>query len=295
MTCNKESVCCVGPPGSQGKKGVTGNTGATGNTGSVGPQGPKGPEGPQGPEGATGPRGPPGVPGTAGAKGDPGPAGPMGPQGPPGEPGKDGINGTNGLTGPPGSNGPTGPQGPAGSSGATGQAAGIESAFVWSSQKQTIKNIQAFQYITFNKPLTGPTGFSFSSSTESGYTSATTFTLTKNGGYFLITFKIDVRAGEADAPTNVTDSSAVLTLNGTEIPGSCSLIQSPGDRHLYSIQNTVLLRLAVGDKISLLAWVSDSDGSIGDPSALSVFQPTLPSGAIPSEAVASLVFTRISN
>jgi hypothetical protein len=295
MTCNKESVCCVGPPGMQGKRGVTGNVGSTGNTGAVGPQGPAGEAGEKGDDGPPGPRGPQGLPGVQGQPGPQGEPGVTGPQGPPGEPGKDGVNGNDGLPGPAGPMGPTGPTGLQGVSGATGQAAGIESAFVWSSQKQTIKNIQAFQYVTFNKPLIGPTGFSFSSSTESGYTSPTTFTLTKNNGFFLITFKIDVRSGEADVPTSYTDSAAVLTLNSVEIPGSCSLVQAPGDRHLYSISNTVLLRLAVGDKISLLAWVSDSDGSIGDPSALSIFQPVMPSGAVPNEAVASLVFTRISN
>jgi hypothetical protein len=287
-SCKK---CCLGPRGFDGSVGCSGEKGNDGPQGQTGPMGPQGPPGQVGEAGPVGPQGPPGKNGSTGAQGEKGNVGAQGPKGDTGPPGRDGLNGQDGI---PGVQGPQGPAGPSGGVGPTGSAAGIESAFVWSSQKQTIKSIASFQYITFNNNIIGPSGFSLSSSTEPNYSAPTTFTLTKNAGWFLITYKIDIRSGEADYPTSYTDSAACLTKNGTEIPGSNSVVQAPGDRHIYSVQNTVLVKLSIGDKISLLAWVSDSDGSIGDNGSLLTFKPPLPSGLVPTEAVASLVFTRIA-
>ena len=60
---------------------------------------------------------------------------------------------------------------------------------------------------------------------------------------------------------------------------------------VYTISNTVLANLNKNDSIALLFWSTDSETHIGDPTFV---KGLLPSGLVPTEATASIVFTRIS-
>jgi hypothetical protein len=89
-----------------------------------------------------------------------------------------------------------------------------------------------------------------------------------------------------------TDCASVLTKNGTAITGSSTLVEAPETNHIYTISNTVLADLSANDVISLLFWSGDIGSHIGDPSYLT---GKLPSGLVPKEATASIVFTRITS
>jgi hypothetical protein len=186
--------------------------------------------------------------------------------------------------------------GAAGPTGEPGSNASINSVFVWSSQEQSLKNITQFQLVTFNKPQVGPTGSAWTSTIESGYTSPTTFKCPKSGWY-LLTYKLDIRSGQINAPTDRTNSASVLLRNNIELAGSTSMTEAPGDRHIYATSNTILCQLAANDLIQLAFWGSDMDAHIGEPSLLTTtYKPTLPGTTIvPSEATASIVFSRISS
>ena len=147
-----------------------------------------------------------------------------------------------------------------------------------------------FQYVTFEKTPIGPTGSGWTTSTQSGYSAPTDFIVPLNG-YYLLTYKLDVRSGGNQTPTSSTDCSTVLTRNGSQIDGSCTLVEAPEANHIYTISNTVLVNLVAKDSIALLFWSSDSNTRIGDPSFV---KGILPSGGTPIEATASIVFTRIS-
>jgi hypothetical protein len=137
----------------------------------------------------------------------------------------------------------------------------------------------------------GPSGNGWTTTTEPGYFNPTNF-IVPSDGYYLLTYKLDVRSGGGAPPTSSTDCSTVLTQNGNEIPGSCTLVEAPEANHIYTISNTVLTTLFSGDVISLLFWSNDPNTKIGDPSFV---KGLLPNGSIPLEATASVVFTRISN
>jgi hypothetical protein len=47
----------------------------------------------------------------------------------------------------------------------------------------------------------------------------------------------------------------------------------------------------IGDSVSLMFWSTDLGTQIGDPTFI---KGTLPSGAVPTEATASIVFTKLS-
>ena len=126
---------------------------------------------------------------------------------------------------------------------------------------------------------------------ESGYSDTTDFIVPSNG-YYLLTYKLDVRSGGGSSPASSTECSSLLTQNGVEIKGSCTLVEAPESNHIYTISNTVLAELFTGDIISLLFWSGDLGTHIGDPSFIT---GVLPSGVFPLEATASIVFTRISN
>jgi hypothetical protein len=215
--------------------------------------------------------------GPQGIQGLSGEIGPMGPQGIQGLTGEMGPQGIQGLTGE------IGPQGPA------GQNTAISSMFVYSSVKQLNLNVVTFQYVTFENPLIGPIGSGWTSAIQSGYTQPTTF-IVPSSGFYLLTYKLDVRSGGRQIPNN-TDCSTVLTRNGIEIAGSATLVEAPDVNHIYTISNTVLVDLTVGDQISLLFWSNDLGTCIGDPIFLNGI---LPNGNVPLEATASIVFTKIT-
>lgn len=210
----------------------------------------------------------------------PGPTGPQGPQGVQGSQGPQGIQGLQGSQGSQGSEGPTGP---------VGQNAAISSIFVWSAILQPNINVANFQYVIFENTPIGPTGSGWTSTTQPGYSAPTNFIVPSNG-FYLLTYKLDVRSGGNQTPNN-TDCSTVLTRNGIQINGSATLVEAPEENHIYTISNTVLTNLSLGDNVSLLFWSSDLGTHIGDPSFL---KGKLPGGVVPNEATASIVFTKIS-
>ena len=77
-------------------------------------------------------------------------------------------------------------------------------------------NNTKFQYVTFEHPPIGPSGFGWTTSTESGYSAPTNFIAPTNGWY-LLTYKLDVRSGGGTSPSSSTDCSTVLTNNGIQI------------------------------------------------------------------------------
>jgi hypothetical protein len=162
--------------------------------------------------------------------------------------------------------------------------------FVYSSVAQLNRNIKLFQYVTFENPLIGPIGSGWTTLIEPSYSNATTF-ITPSNGYYLLTYKVDVRSGGSESPNN-TNCATVLTKNGTTIVGSATLVEAPETNHIYTISNTVLVNIVVGDRISLLFWSSDSGTRIGDPLFI---KGLLPNGSIPIEATASIVFSKISS
>ena len=157
---------------------------------------------------------------------------------------------------------------------------------------QTNINISFFQYVTFEKPFIGPIGSGWVTSIESGYTQPTTF-IVPSTGYYLLTYKLDVRSGGGQSPSSNTKASSLLIRNGNMIDGSTTLVEAPESNHIYTISNTVLANLTVGDRISLLFWSNDTGTRIGDPSILTGFLPG--SVIVPTEATASIVFSKISS
>ena len=108
-----------------------------------------------------------------------------------------------------------------------------------------------------------------------------------------MTYKLDVRSGGGQLPNSNTNCATVLTKNGIQIPGSATLVEAPETNHIYTISNTVLVNLLVGDSIALMFWSNDAGTRVGDPYYLT---GKLPLGLIvPTEATASIVFTKISS
>jgi hypothetical protein len=140
-------------------------------------------------------------------------------------------------------------------------------------------------------PLVGPVGSAWSTTTQPTYSAPTNFIVPSNG-YYLLTYKVDVRSGGNSSPTSNTDCSVVLTRNGNEMDGSTTLVEAPESNHIYTISNTVLVNLTVGDSIALLFWSRDLGTHIGDPAFVIGL---LPNGNVPNEATASIVFTKISS
>ena len=301
----------IGPAGKQGLQGLTGEQGLDGLkgdqgeqglqglTGLQGEQGLQGLTGLQGEKGLTGLQGEQGLQGLTGLQGEKGEQGEKGLDGLQGEQGEKGLDGLQGLTGEQGltglqgekgEQGLTGEQGIKGDQGIPGQNAAISSIFVWSGALQQNLNITKFQYVTFEKPLIGPSGSGWTTTTQSGYTNPTNFIVPANG-FYLLTYKIDVRSGGNSSPTSNNDSSTVLTVNGQVIPGSTTLVEAPQENHIYTISNTVLCDLSMNDSVALLFWSTDIGAHIGDPSFV---KGLLPSGVVPAEATASIVFTRIN-
>jgi hypothetical protein len=251
----------TGSIGSQGSIGYTGTVGATGPSGSTGSVGSQGLLGPTGNDGATGPIG------STGSLGD------------------------TGAVGPTGNQGMIGYTGPQGFTGAEGKNAAISSIFVWSDLSQNHTSITTFQYVYFENVPTGPAGSGWTTITDPSFTHPTAFVV-PSSGFYLLTYKIDVRSGGNLVPGSNSDCATVLTKNGNEINGSATLVEAPETNHIYTISNTVLVDLSFNDRISLLFWSGDIGSHIGDPSFLT---GKLPNGNIPKESTASIVFSKISN
>jgi hypothetical protein len=256
--------------GSTGSDGLVGPTGSFGPTGSDGLVGPTGSFGPTGLDGLVGPTGPTGPTGSDGLVGPTGPTGPTG---------------LDGLVGPTGSDGLTGPTGP------NSPVVAISSIFIWSNLLQTNRNVVNFQYVYFENTPIGPVGSGWTTTTQPTYPSPTNFIVPATG-YYLLTYKLDVRSGGGQSPSSSTRCSTVLTKNGIQISGSATLVEAPESNHIYTISNTVLASLTLNDSIALMIWSNDLGTQIGDPTDLTGI---LPIGAVvPNEATASVVFTRIT-
>ena len=158
-----------------------------------------------------------------------------------------------------------------------------------------------------NPPLGPPgNGWSFTDGTQTEITSA-------ESGWYLVTYKIDLRTNGIVAGADSMRAAAVLTLSDpggplTEVDGSMSAAQAPDSNHEYSISNTVLVAYDAGRELGLYWWAQYYDGTVvvADQTGLSLgpnatvaespwIPATLPGTAIvPSEATASLVITRIT-
>ncbi len=246
----------------------------------------KGETGPKGDTGLKGDNGETGTKGDTGLKGDTGETGPKGDTGETGTKGDTGLKGDTGDTGPKGDTGDTGPKGDTGS---TGENSAISSIFVWSSLQQLNRSNTNFQYVEFEKTPIGPNGFGWINNSRPTYTYSTDF-IVPTSGYYLMTYKLDVRSGGGSSPSSSTNCATVLTRNGLEIEGSTTLVEAPESNHIYTISNTILALLDINDNVSLLFWSEDIGTKIGDPTFLTGI---LPNGTTANEATASIVFTRI--
>jgi hypothetical protein len=166
----------------------------------------------------------------------------------------------------------------------------MSSIFVWSNISQNNIDKTKFQYVTFENSPIGPVGSGWTTNIDPSYSDTTAF-IVPVSGFYLLTYKLDVRSGSGSIPISSTDGATVLTRNGNEIPGSSTLVEAPESNHVYTISNTVLVDLSINDEISLLFWSGDIGTRIGDPSKLTGI---LPNGTNVNEATASIVFTKIT-
>lgn len=212
------------------------------------------------------------------------------------------MKGMTGRTGRTGIKGITGP---------AGQNAAIASIFLWTntSQVKTMTGMtnDKFQAVAFEQTPVGPPGSGWS---VVGGSSNTQFTCTQSGWY-LMTYKVDVRTNSAGvSPTpDYTRAAAALMKNNMEITGSGSAAQAPDTSHMYSISNTVLVQYTAGENIGVQWWMgyySSSSGGTLIPSVTGLslgpnqtpwitadFDPSTPVVDPFVEAMASLVITRI--
>jgi hypothetical protein len=150
-------------------------------------------------------------------------------------------------------------------------------------------NPTKFQYVTFENPLVGPPSNGWTTGTEAGYTSPTTF-IAPSTGYYKIDYKVDVNADGLNG-NNVAAISTTLICNGAEINGSVSLGQISKDKGGFVLTASVIVSLATNDRISLLFWSNDTDAKIGEPALITGL---LPGGAVPVETTASISFIKIA-
>jgi hypothetical protein len=135
-------------------------------------------------------------------------------------------------------------------------------------------------------------GNGWTTTTEATYTDPTNFVVPTTGIY-LITYKLDVRAGSGATPVFNTDCATTLTRNGVQIPGSTTLIEAPETNHVYVMTNTIITSLTSSDSIALMFWSTDPGTHVGDPAFVKGQLPL--NNVVPTEATASIVFTRISS
>ena len=231
----------------------------------------------------------------------PGPSltGPTGPTGPTGFAGKS-KQGPIGSTGSTGITGPTGPTGLSlqGPIGPVQDLQPFQSATIFNSGtggvQPRIGPTGSFQTVSFNGSLTGPVGFGW---TE---TVGNTGFVCPDDGWFILNYRMDVRGDGDGVP--ITGAYAAATLynvnKGSEIPGSSSLVRTPNnDRHIYSIQNTVLAQLQQNDTIQVLFWADPygTEMQIGD-SRIQLGTVNVPPGPsfVPVEDSVTLTFVRFA-
>jgi hypothetical protein len=284
---------CRGPTGSQGERGSDGKKGSNGSTGDVGQKGPVGNTGCVGDPGPVGEMGYQGITGQNGSVGSPGVQGPVGLPGEKGADGKDGIDGQNGLPGSIGSVGPMGPKGPTGNNGAPGTI-GIESIYLWSTKDQNLRQVNHFQYVEFDKSPIGPEDHIWTLTSEPGYSNPTTFICAK-AGHYLLFFKLDIFAGNSPTSEDINPtecvSAACIFINGIEAGGSCSVVEAPEERHVYSCSNQILVNLKSSDKVTLVWWSTDAYTTLGNSVIL---QGILPNGKKATQCCASFVIVRVA-
>jgi hypothetical protein len=280
--------------GIQGNIGIEGPANTFGYTGSTGIN-------PTGPAseffGETGPQGPAvfiaGFGGPTGPTGETGPTGPTGPTGI-GYPGEAGITG---VTGPTGVDGGTfeGPLGPIQDL-PPFQSASIFNGGTGTDQGRTGPT-GSFQNVSFSTSLTGPSGFGWSATVGN-----TGFNV-PDDGWYVVNYKMDIRANGFETGGTGAWVAASLYLheqndvtNGSEVPGSTSLVQTPAnDRHIYSIQNTVLAELQQNKVIQLLIWSNAPLMTIGDSEIQLGTVNILPGPSfVPVEDSAALTFIRLA-
>ncbi len=109
----------------------------------------------------------------------------------------------------------------------------------------------------FEQPLIGP-GTDWAQDPP-----AQNFTFSSNNsGWYLITYKFDIRAADGTATGNTMRGAAALILDGLQVPGSGSAAESPyGNNHQYSISNTVLVKYTAGQKLGLQWWAGVYNGT----------------------------------
>ncbi len=286
----------TGAMGATGEKGATGATGPTGATGAAGATGTTGETGVTGTTGATGETGATGAtgPSMTGATGATGATGPTGPEGEnaaissillwstasqPKE-----IGNTNpvfdqvGFEQPmigPGTDWVVNPS----VIESTGTAS-ITSGSTTVTLTVTSGTVNVGSYITgsgivpgtiIESQTSGPTGGSGDyvvNNTQTQTLAAVSFdTLqyntfsSSNSGWYLITYKFDIRAGSGTAGNSMRAGAALL-LDGLEVPGSGTAAQSPySNNHQYSISNTVLVEYTAGQKLALQWWAGVYNGN----------------------------------
>ena len=289
IKCKK--IYIKGDKGDQGPIGLTGEKGDKGDVGQMGPIGLTGEKGDQGPIGLSGEKGDIGQMGPQGEVGQMGPQGEVGPMGLTGEVGPMGLTGEMGLPGFPGEMGPIGPQGiqgEIGPMGPPGQVVGNDSIYLWSINNQNNRDVTRYQYIEFEALISNNPSWSLN--VEPGYSNYTTF-VAQITGYYMISYKVDVKAGNGNPPSGVTNCSTVLIRNNNALDGSMTIVEAPETNHVYTLSNTILINVNQGDYLSLLFWGNDQNTRIGYRERT---PGILPNGQIPIESTASIIIIRLS-
>jgi hypothetical protein len=211
------------------------------------------------------------------------------PAGPQGVPGMQGVQGVPGL------------QGPAGIQGPTGQNAAISSIFVYSTIGQPLVGpATEFQQVSLEQPIIGP-GTDWVALNDYEFQGA-------NSGWYLMTYKLDLRTNDTTSGDNHTRAAAALMLDDEQVIGSGSSAQAPDSIHMYSISNTVLVYYTAGQVLSMQWNASYYNGSnvqqthfdglsIGpnETGFLNANFDPVAGGSTYQEATAALVITRIVN
>ena len=206
-----------------------------------------------------------------------------------------------GPAGPPGLTGPAGLQGPVGATGPTGQNAAISSIFVYSTIGQPLVGpATEFQQVSLEQPIIGP-GTDWVALNDYEFQGA-------NSGWYLMTYKLDLRTNDTTSGDNHTRAAAALMLDDEQVIGSGSSAQAPDSIHMYSISNTVLVYYTAGQVLSMQWNASYYNGSnvqqthfdglsIGpnETGFLNANFDPVAGGSTYQEATAALVITRIVN
>jgi hypothetical protein len=158
------------------------------------------------------------------------------------------------------------------------------SMFIWSLSKQTNRDVNRFQYVTFENPPIGPINSGWSVYTQPTYQYPTNF-IVQISGWYTIAYKLDAIAEKCSS-----ECAVVLSRNGSDIFGSLTKLTLTEPNISYSNTNTVLVELAKGDSIALLFWSNNHTTQIGKTHCMKAI---MPNGTFPKETTASLLITKI--